>query len=125
MTTYGSPRDEIRALMSRYPSDPDRTRAALDAALAPVREPAPAEIAASVLGDLGFTAGDVLDALAADGTITILPLGPADEDQVMDAAAFSPAERAIFRAALDIPGDCLTPRQRDLMIRYEDARESF
>jgi hypothetical protein len=69
-------RDEIRDLMRRYPSSPDRTRAALDAALA---EPTPALVAASILGDYGFTAGDIRAGLAEGGSIDVLAFTD-DED---------------------------------------------
>jgi hypothetical protein len=116
-------RDEIRDLMARYPADPERTRAALDAALAP--EPTAAEQAASVLGDLGFTAEDVLDALAADGTITVLPLGDISEERVMDLARFTGDDRAAFRGALAIPAGAYTPAQVRLLERYEKARNEL
>lgn len=101
-------RDDIRDLMARYPA----------------REPTPAEQAAGMLRDLGFTAGDILDGLAAGGTISVLPMGYS-ADRAMDLAGFTPAERDAFRAAAGIPDDLLTSAQRDLEIRYERARNEL
>ena len=64
--------------MSRFDDNPAASvRAFLDSRKHP--EPTTAEFAAEILGDYGFTAEDILDALAAGGTITILPLGPGEE----------------------------------------------
>ena len=52
-----SPRDDIRALMARYPSEPDPDDAA--------------DLAAEVLGQYGFTVADVREGLA-DGSIEVL-----------------------------------------------------
>lgn len=119
-----SPADEVRRLMGRYPSNPDRTRDALDAALAPVSEPTAAEMAASILGQY-FTADDIRDGLS-NGAITVsVTESDVSEDEVMAYTGFTPAERALFRAACDVPAIEYTARQEDLLVRYEHAKNEL
>jgi len=68
-----SPADEVRRLMARYTTNPARTRAFLDAALpgTPEPEPTAAELAASVLGRLGFTAEDIRQGIAEGGSVEV------------------------------------------------------
>jgi hypothetical protein len=55
--------------MARY-HDPERVRATIDAFLSGRPEPTPADLAAEVLGQYGFTADDVREGLA-EGSIEV------------------------------------------------------
>jgi len=80
-----SPADETRRLMSRYSTNPARTRAFLDAALSgepePEPEPTAAELAAEVLGRYGFTAEDIEQGIAEGGSVSVHVIRDEDGEQ--------------------------------------------
>jgi hypothetical protein len=71
-------RGEIRDAMRRYPTSTERTKAALDAALAP--QPTEAELTAGrILAEYGFTAEGIREGIAEGGTVEVLAFRD-DED---------------------------------------------
>ena len=75
MASYEDPADEVRSLMARYPANPARTSAALDA-LGRSEQAEAEQAAASVLAGYGFTAGVIEQGIAEGGSIEVRATSP-------------------------------------------------